>query len=73
MPGRRFRLTRPKVRAHPGPISVMRPGFFNAAQSRKFDPVTIISQKDLMQILSLLIMIIIVTLIVIFKHYVTYG
>jgi len=51
----------------------MRPGFFNAAQSRKFDPVTIISQKDLMQILSLLIMIIIVTLIVIFKHYVTYG
>jgi hypothetical protein len=35
--------------------------------------VTIISQKRLPQICSLMIMIIIVTLIVIFKHYVTYG
>ncbi|EFE09130.1 hypothetical protein CIT292_07413 [Citrobacter youngae ATCC 29220] len=36
-------------------------------------PVTIISQKRLPQICSLMIMIIIVTLIAIFKLYVTYG
>ncbi|MEY7471533.1 hypothetical protein, partial [Enterobacter cloacae] len=39
----------------------------------KFDPLTLFSQKRLPRICSLLIMIIIVTLIVIYKHYVTYG
>ncbi|WP_448684437.1 hypothetical protein, partial [Enterobacter cloacae] len=39
----------------------------------KFDPLTLFSQKRLPRICSLLIMIIIVKLIVIYKHYVTYG
>ncbi|MGS6331966.1 hypothetical protein ACVGWG_06200, partial [Enterobacter asburiae] len=39
----------------------------------KFDPLILFSQKRLPSICTLLIMIIIVTLIAIYKHYVTYG